>query len=239
MGSINAKLKINNNEIKISGEAKDIIEVIMQFSNNKIGAPKQIIEKPKSSLYSKEENIQFYEYLSNKGDYEIRQFEITRGKDLKKYIVCLVYDKNRASYIHANPKSGDIPNNFYTPNEVIEKLKTTDEKGFFLMHSVAERIKAKIVAERGLEEVLTKSDKVEFQNHFDIKNAVKTYLDSIMVNDKFNTDNMSRDIRRLYNLERKDYNSDKALRVLKSLIASGVIGRNKITGKTKTWIKLK
>jgi hypothetical protein len=156
-------LTINNKEIGISGDldvvSKCVENIISSALNEKIKPAPAVqatlmfpskdhissqLEKDKIAKFSKEDNISFYKYLSTYGDFEINQFEITRGGKTNpmQYIVCTVFDKNQHRYIHYNPKSEDKFIKSFSPSEAISNLENNVE-GFHLLHQVAAGIQNK------------------------------------------------------------------------------------------------
>lgn len=154
-------LTINDKDIGISGDSevvsKCVENIISTLFNDKpkvaaqttlMLAPKDHesvpSEKDKIAKFSKEDNISFYKYLSTYGDFEINQFEITRGGKINpmQYTVCTVFDKNQHRYIHYNPKSEDKFIKSFSPTEAISNLENNIE-GFHLLHQVAAGIQNK------------------------------------------------------------------------------------------------
>jgi hypothetical protein len=177
-------LTINGTDIGISGDLnvieKCIGNVIKSLTEktqtkthqeiNKIISTTPVKKTETTPKFSREDNIKFYQYLQNNGNYSINQFEITRGgqANQQQYTVCTVFDNNQRRYMYYNPKSEDKFIATFSPIEAVKNLQNNVE-GFHLLHQVAAGIQAKgtaitdIVAV--LEKHMTTKDDVVFKDY--------------------------------------------------------------------------
>jgi hypothetical protein len=253
---LNAKININGSEVLLTGDKEDIVYALKNATAASIPNIATIMQKAadkpnnekKLSKYSKEDMIKMYDYLDKQGDYQIKQFEITRGgkADPVQYIVCLVFDQAKQRYINYNPKTEDRFLNTFTIKEVIEKIKLS-EPGFNLLHTVANRIMEKMEVVNGLEKIANKPnpfDDVMFPNysftpHATTNNNKEIFKDWISKNIKvgktFVSENINKGVRKSHAVSRT-----VSRNTLNKLATEGIIKSMKAPGgvKSKTWKRI-
>lgn len=180
---LNAKLNINGFDIQISGDKEDIVYVLKNTTSSSMNVrekdivarinSKSKIDEEKKPKYSKEDLIRMYQYLASQGNYQIKQFEITRGGKLNpiRYTVCLVFNQDEQRYIYYNPKSEDRYIETYSINDVLTKINAS-ESGFSLLHTVANRLMDKLSLIDGMKKIISSKEKIDpFKNEeFSFKN---------------------------------------------------------------------